>query len=60
MIVDRYCIFQWARDTFEGIFKQSVETAKDYIQNPNFVEETRKLDGSRPVNYFEITIFKYF
>jgi ubiquitin-activating enzyme E1 len=33
---------QWARDTFEGDFKQAPEEVNQYIGNPRFLEEIRK------------------
>ncbi|CAG2061919.1 unnamed protein product [Timema podura] len=44
---------QWARDNFEGLFKQSAETAAQYIQEPNFVERTLKLPGIQPLEILE-------
>uniref|UniRef100_A0A672Q3G8 E1 ubiquitin-activating enzyme n=1 Tax=Sinocyclocheilus grahami TaxID=75366 RepID=A0A672Q3G8_SINGR len=39
---------QWARDEFEGLFKQPVENA---LQDPKFVERTLKLPGSLVTDY---------
>ena len=42
-------VFQWARDEFEGLFKQSIETSERYFAEPDFIETTRKMDGCKPV-----------
>lgn len=44
---------QWARDNFEGIFKQSAENAAEYLENPNFVERVLKLPGAQPLEIME-------
>ena len=41
---------QWARDTFEGLFNQGAETAKQYLSDPKFLEHTSKLPGTQPVS----------
>lgn len=33
---------QWARDQFEGLFKNAIENTKAYVQQPNFLEALRK------------------
>jgi ubiquitin-activating enzyme E1 len=39
---------QWARDLFEGIYKNSAENVNSYITNPTFVENLKKQSaGSR-------------
>ncbi|ESO99442.1 hypothetical protein LOTGIDRAFT_113559 [Lottia gigantea] len=45
---------QWARDEFEGLFTQPVETAVQYITDPKFVERTVKLQGTQPAETFEV------
>jgi len=37
---------QWARDAFEGVFKNQAESVNAYLTNPNFVEETMKQNGA--------------
>ncbi|KAJ1531032.1 hypothetical protein ONE63_005862 [Megalurothrips usitatus] len=44
---------QWARDNFEGLFRQSAENAAQYLQDPNFVERTLRLPGVQPVEVLE-------
>ncbi|KAI5706082.1 hypothetical protein M8J76_010145 [Diaphorina citri] len=44
---------QWARDNFEGIFRQSAENAAEYLEDPNFVERVMKLPGSQPLEMLE-------
>lgn len=44
---------QWARDNFEGLFRQSAENAAQYLNDPNFVERTLKLPGVQPVEVIE-------
>ncbi|ORY90353.1 ubiquitin-activating emzyme E1 [Syncephalastrum racemosum] len=38
---------QWARDLFEGYFKQSTDNVNLYLTQPNFVETTMKQGGSQ-------------
>lgn len=44
---------QWARDQFEGLFKQPIEVAHQYITDPKFMERTSKLQGTQPVETLE-------
>ena len=44
------CAFQWARDEFEGTFRQSVETAQQYKTDPLFMERVVKMPGTEPVS----------
>uniref|UniRef100_A0A1W7R9A6 E1 ubiquitin-activating enzyme n=1 Tax=Hadrurus spadix TaxID=141984 RepID=A0A1W7R9A6_9SCOR len=44
---------QWARDEFEGLFKQSAENALQYINDPKFVERTLKLPGNQSLEVLE-------
>ncbi|ELW72276.1 Ubiquitin-like modifier-activating enzyme 1 [Tupaia chinensis] len=39
---------QWARDEFEGLFKQPAENVNHYLTDPKFLERTLKLTGSQP------------
>ncbi|KAJ3214251.1 hypothetical protein HDU67_001850 [Dinochytrium kinnereticum] len=38
---------QWARDLFEGLFKNPAENVNLYLTQPNFVETTLKQSGSQ-------------
>lgn len=40
---------QWARDMFEGEFRQAAENAAQYLQDPRFMERALKLPGSQPM-----------
>lgn len=44
---------QWARDEFEGLFKQAAENAHQYLTDPDFVERTLKLAGNQPLEILE-------
>ncbi|KAH8321768.1 hypothetical protein KR067_000740 [Drosophila pandora] len=44
---------QWARDSFEGVFKQSAENAAQYISDPQFTERIAKLPGIQPLEILE-------
>lgn len=44
---------QWARDMFEGVFRQAAEAAAQFIEDPNFVERTSRLPGSQGLEAFE-------
>ncbi|XP_063984107.1 ubiquitin-like modifier-activating enzyme 1 [Diachasmimorpha longicaudata] len=44
---------QWARDNFEGLFRQAAENAAQYIADPQFVERTLKLPGVQPLEVLE-------
>lgn len=44
---------QWARDNFEGLFRQSAENAALYLSDPNFIDRTLKLPGVQPVEVLE-------
>ncbi|KAK5605800.1 E1 ubiquitin-activating protein [Crenichthys baileyi] len=44
---------QWARDEFEGLFKQAPENAMQYLTDPKFMERTLKLPGAQPVEVLE-------
>lgn len=45
--------FQWARDEFEGLFKQPAEAANQYLTDDKFVEKTSKLPGIEPITTIE-------
>ncbi|XP_072351076.1 ubiquitin-like modifier-activating enzyme 1, partial [Scyliorhinus torazame] len=44
---------QWARDEFEGLFKQPAENVNQYIQDSKFMERTLKLPGAQPLEVLE-------
>lgn len=44
---------QWARDMFEGIFKQSAANAAQYVSDPTFIDRTLKLPGVQPLEVLE-------
>uniref|UniRef100_A0A452I3T0 E1 ubiquitin-activating enzyme n=1 Tax=Gopherus agassizii TaxID=38772 RepID=A0A452I3T0_9SAUR len=44
---------QWARDEFEGLFKQPAESVNQYISDPKFMERTLKLPGTQPLEVLE-------
>ncbi|XP_055705856.1 ubiquitin-like modifier-activating enzyme 1 [Phlebotomus papatasi] len=44
---------QWARDIFEGVFKQAAENASQYISDPSFIERVIKLPGLQPLETLE-------
>ncbi|KAF5286697.1 hypothetical protein FQA39_LY16180 [Lamprigera yunnana] len=48
---------QWARDNFEGLFKQSAENASQYLSDANFIDRTLKLPGVQPVEVLESVKF---
>ncbi|XP_068104099.1 ubiquitin-like modifier-activating enzyme 1 [Hyperolius riggenbachi] len=43
----------WARDEFEGLFKQPGENVNQYLTDPKFMERTLKLPGSQPLEVIE-------
>lgn len=44
---------QWARDEFEGLFKQPAENALQYLTDSKFMERTLKLPGAQPLEVVE-------
>lgn len=44
---------QWARDVFEGVFKQCAENAAQYLSDPKFMERALKLPGTQPTETLE-------
>lgn len=44
---------QWARDNFEGVFKQSAENASQYLSDPNFIDRVLKMPGVQPLEILE-------
>ncbi|KAG8447299.1 hypothetical protein GDO86_014675 [Hymenochirus boettgeri] len=44
---------QWARDEFEGLFKQPADNVNQYLTDPKFMERTLKLPGSQPLEVIE-------
>nr|BEH82872.1 ubiquitin-activating enzyme [Halocynthia roretzi] len=45
---------QWARDEFEGLFKQPAETINQFLTEAKFYERTQKLPGIEPVLTLEV------
>ena len=43
-------MLQWARDQFEGVFRQGADTVVQYLTDPKFIERTLKLSGTQPVS----------
>ncbi|XP_038066998.1 ubiquitin-like modifier-activating enzyme 1 isoform X2 [Patiria miniata] len=39
---------QWARDEFEGLFRNPAENVQQYMSDPRFMERTMKLPGMQP------------
>lgn len=44
---------QWARDEFEGLFRQAAEHAAQYFTDPHFLERTVRLPGTQPLDAIE-------
>lgn len=44
---------QWARDAFEGIFKQAASNAAQFISDPTFLERVLKYPGVQPLEVLE-------
>lgn len=44
---------QWARDAFEGLFRQSAENASQYLGDSNFMDRVLKLPGVQPLEVLE-------
>ncbi|XP_026810919.1 ubiquitin-like modifier-activating enzyme 1 [Rhopalosiphum maidis] len=44
---------QWARDLFEGLFKQTPENVKQFLEDPTFIERTNRLPGLQPVEIMD-------
>uniref|UniRef100_A0A2K6T6I5 E1 ubiquitin-activating enzyme n=1 Tax=Saimiri boliviensis boliviensis TaxID=39432 RepID=A0A2K6T6I5_SAIBB len=51
--VIRFLFLQWARDEFEGLFKQPAENVNQYLTDPKFVERTLRLAGTQPLEVLE-------
>ncbi len=47
---------QWARDTFEGFFRQSAEKVNSYLTNPKFIDELK----SQPTELADLKTVKQF
>ena len=41
------------RDLFEGAFTQSALSAKQYLEEPDFVQKTTRMQGAQPVETLE-------
>lgn len=44
---------QWARDLFEGLYKQTPENVKQFLEDPSFIERTNSLPGLQPVEIMD-------
>nr|XP_023026513.1 ubiquitin-like modifier-activating enzyme 1 [Leptinotarsa decemlineata] len=44
---------QWARDNFEGLFRQNAENASQYLKDAGFIDRTLKLPGVQPLEVLE-------
>jgi ubiquitin-activating enzyme E1 len=45
---------QWAREQFEGTFTQEPLSASQYLVESDFIDKTKKLQGSLPVETLEV------
>ncbi|XP_072136899.1 ubiquitin-like modifier-activating enzyme 1 [Mobula birostris] len=44
---------QWARDQFEGLFKQAGENVNKYLENPSFMDQTMTLHEGQALEILE-------
>jgi len=44
---------QWARDLFEGLYKQTPENVKQFLEDPTFIDRTNRLPGLQPVEILD-------
>ncbi|XP_060691371.1 ubiquitin-like modifier-activating enzyme 1 [Hemiscyllium ocellatum] len=44
---------QWARDEFEGLFKQPAENVNKYLEDPSFIDHTMKLQEGQAFEILE-------
>jgi len=44
---------QWARDLFEGLYKQTPENVKQFLEDSTFVDRTNSLPGLQPVEILD-------
>jgi len=47
---------QWARDQFEGVFRQGADTVVQYLTDPKFIERTLKLQGTQPLETLQTVV----
>lgn len=45
---------QWARDMFEGLFRNPAENAQQYATDPKFLERTLKMPGTQPMELLDL------
>ncbi|XP_071479116.1 ubiquitin-like modifier-activating enzyme 1 [Diadema antillarum] len=45
---------QWARDMFEGLFRNPAENVAQYVGDPKFMERTLKMPGCQPLEVIEL------
>lgn len=44
---------QWARDLFEGLYKQTPENVKQFLEDPTFIDRANRLPGSQPLDIMD-------
>jgi len=44
---------QWARDLFDGLFRQPMENAASFLKDQRFLEKALRLPGSQPLDTIE-------
>lgn len=44
---------QWARDLFEGLYKQTPENVKQFLEDPTFFDRTNRLPGLQPAEIMD-------
>ena len=44
---------QWARDLFDGLFRQPMENAASFLKDQRFLEKALRLPGSQPLDTLE-------
>jgi len=44
---------QWARDLFEGLYKQAPENVKQFLEDPTFIDRANRLPGSQPLDIMD-------
>jgi ubiquitin-activating enzyme E1 len=49
---------QWARDMFEGLFRQQAENAYQYLHDPKFMDRTMKMQEEQAVSCLQYIFHK--
>lgn len=44
---------QWARDEFEGLYRQAAENVVHYLNDPQYIDRTIRLPGNQPLEILE-------